>query len=229
MPARPWNEDSRADLARIKVNAAALIRSIAEEAHDWTILPDADRVLNWHARLYAGCRVPVPGYIGHFRGDPAVQELVGYEIGIGRRRRDGLPEKLGVFSKDLAEQIPTLIAQIHAGITQLDSALEPAVRPVTNEALEAVVLLTARVHGEWIRLHPFANGNGRTARVWANFIALRYSLPAFVAVKPRPDGNAYARAGQASMGRPPDFTGDHRPITAVFARMLAQALEPKPG
>jgi fido (protein-threonine AMPylation protein) len=224
VPGRPWNEDSRADLARIKANAATLIRSIADDARDWTILPDADRARDWHAQLYAGCQVPVAGYVGHFRGDPAVKELVGYEIGIGRRRRDGLPEKLGVFSKDLAEQIPRLIAQIQAGIAQLDSALEPGVRPVTNEAVEAVVLLTARVHGEWIRLHPFANGNGRTARVWANLIALRYSLPAFVAVKPRPEGNAYARAGQSSMGRPPDFAGDHRPITAVFARMLSQTL-----
>lgn len=224
MPGRPWNEDSRADLARIKVNAAALIRSIAADAHDWATVPDADRARDWHARLYAGCRVPVAGYVGHFRGDPAVTELVGYEIGIGRRRRDGLPDKLGVYSKDLVEQIPRLITQIQAGIAQLDSALEAGVRPVTNEAVEAVVLLTARVHGEWIRLHPFSNGNGRTARVWANFIALRYSLPAFVAVKPRPEGTAYARAGQSSMGRPPDFTGEHRAITAVFARMLAQAL-----
>lgn len=224
MPGRPWNEDSRADLARIRANAAALITSIAADAHDWTTLPDADRARDWHARLYAGCQVPVPGYVGHFRGDPAVKELVGYEIGIGRRRRDGLPEKLGVFSKDLAAEIPRLITQIQAGITQLDSALNPGLRPVTNDAVEAVVLLTARVHGEWIRLHPFANGNGRTARVWANFIALRYSLPAFVVVKPRPEGNAYARAGQSAMGRPPDFVGDHRPITAVFARMLTQKL-----
>jgi len=224
VPARPWNEDARAVLARIKVNAAALITSIAADAHDWTTLPDAGHARDWHTRLYAGCRIPVPGYVGHFRGDPEVPELVGYEIGIGRRRRDGLPEKLGVYSKDLAEHMSRLIAQIQAGITQLDSALRPGVLPVSNDAVEAVVLLAARVHGEWIRLHPFANGNGRTARVWANFIALRYSLPAFVAVKPRPGGNVYARAGQASMGRPPDFVGDHRPITAVFARMLAQSL-----
>jgi hypothetical protein len=168
--------------------------------------------------------VPVAGYVGHFRGDPTVKELVGYEVGIGRLQPDGLTEKVGVYSRDLAVQISTLIAQIQAGIRQLDSALEPGLRPVTSEAVEAVVLLAARAHGEWVRLHPFANGNGRTARVWANFIALRYSLPAFVAVKPRPADAAYARAGHASMGRPPHFIGDYGPISALFARMLAESL-----
>jgi fido (protein-threonine AMPylation protein) len=224
VPRPAWNDDWPGDLARIQQNAAALIRSIAHKAHDWSVVAGADEVLDWHIRLYQGCRVPVAGYVGHFRGDPAVKELVGYEVGVGRLQPDGLPEKVGVYSKDLAVQIPTLIAQIQAGIRQLDSALEPGLRPVTSEAVEAVVLLAARVHGEWVRLHPFANGNGRTARVWANFVALRYSLPAFVSVKPRPADAAYRRAGQASMGRPPYFIGDNGPVTALFARMLAESL-----
>lgn len=187
-------------------------------------MPGADEVLDWHRRLYQGCRVPVAGYVGHFRGDPAVTELVGYEGGIGRLQPDGLAEKVGVYSKDLAAQVPALLAQARAAIARLDSVLESGQRPETSEAVEAVVLLAARVHGEWIRLHPFANGNGRTARIWANFIALRYGLPAFVSVKPRPDDAAYGRAGQASMGRPPDFIGNNVPVTALFARLLAESL-----
>ena len=224
MPSPAWNDDSPEDLAQIGQNATALIRSIANAAHDWSTVPGAAEVLDWHTRLYEGCDVPVAGYVGRFRGDPTVKELVGYEVGIGRPQPDGWLEKVGVWSEDLAVQIPTLIGQIQAGIRQLDSALEPGQRPVTSEAVEAVVLLAARVHGEWVRLHPFANGNGRTARIWANFIALRYSFPAFVAVKPRPADAAYARAGQASMGRPPHFIGDVEPTTALFARMLADSL-----
>lgn len=225
MPRPAWNDDSPDDPARIQQNAAALIRSIAHEAHDWSTVPGAAEVLKWHTRLYdEDCRVPVAGYIGHFRGDPTVRELVGYEVGVGRLQPDGLTEKVGVYSKDLAVAIPALVAQIQAGIRRLDSALEPGVHPATSEAVEAVVLLAARVHGEWVRLHPFANGNGRTARVWANFIALRYSLPAFVLVRPRPAATAYARVSNASMGRPPDFIGDHGPVTALFARMLAESL-----
>ncbi|OHV05123.1 hypothetical protein BKN37_07035 [Mycobacterium talmoniae] len=187
-------------------------------------MPGAAEVLNWHTALYEGCRAPVAGYIGHFRGDPTVAELIGYEVGVGRLQPDGLPEKVGVYAKDLAVEIPSLIARIHAGMRQLDSVLKPGARPTTSDAVEAVVLLSARVHGEWVRLHPFANGNGRTARIWANFIALRYSLPAFVRVKPRPANGAYVRAAKASMGRPPNFVGDHGPVTALLARMLAESL-----
>ena len=228
MPRPVWNDDWPGDLARIQQNAAALIRSIAHKAHDWSVVPGAREVLDWHIQLYQSCRVPVAGYVGHFRGDPSVAELIGYEVGVGRLQSDGLPEKVGVYSTDLAVQIPALIAQIQAGIRHLDSVLEPGQRPVTTEAVEAVVLLAARVHGEWVRLHPFANGNGRTARVWANFIALRYSFPAFVSVKPRPAEAVYGRAGQASMGRPPHFIGDNRPATALFARMLAESLARRP-
>ncbi|MFP5232432.1 MAG: Fic family protein [Acidobacteriota bacterium] len=44
-----------------------------------------------------------------------------------------------------------------------------------------------RVHAEWIRIHPFANGNGRTARLWANLVAMRYGLPPSIRLRPRPN------------------------------------------
>jgi Fic family protein len=65
-----------------------------------------------------------------------------------------------------------------------------------------------------VRIHPFANGNGRTARLWANWTALRYGLPAFVGIKPRPAGDAYALASYASMRR------EHQVMTGVLLQML---------
>lgn len=56
-----------------------------------------------------------------------------------------------------------------------------------------------RLHGLWVRIHPFANGNGRTARLWV-WAALRYGLPSFVRTKPRPDATAYAAAMQGDYG-----------------------------
>ena len=38
------------------------------------------------------------------------------------------------------------------------------------------------------------NSNGRTARMWANSLAMRYSLPPFVHLRPRPD-DGYGGAG----------------------------------
>lgn len=84
--------------------------------------------------------------------------------------------------------------------------------------------LAAVIHGEWIRIHPYANGNGRTARLWAAWVAKRYSLPIFVKVKPRPGDTEYAVSSHLSMGRPPDIRGDHEVARVVFAELLAKTI-----
>jgi hypothetical protein len=48
-----------------------------------------------------------------------------------------------------------------------------------------VIDLCAWVHAEWVRIHPFANGNGLTARLWANSLAVRYGLPPFIRFAPK--------------------------------------------
>ena len=225
MPGPAWNDDDPHDSQRLRANSTALLRRLRTEAPRRT-LPDLAIVCRWHADLYAGCRVPVAGYVGHLRGDPSQPDLVGYEVGVGPLQPDGLPAKVGVWSTELLRAVNTLLSQVHAAVTHLDSRLPIGVRPSTVDELEAVVRLTAAVHGEWIRLHPFASGNGRTARVWAGWLALRYSLPVFVIVKPRPGDMAYTRAARDSMGRPPDFVGDHSTAVGVFGHMLSLRLMP---
>lgn len=227
-PAGPvWNDDDPADLPIIEANAAALVHAMHADAAARAI-PTADTVLEWHRELYAGCTVPVAEYVAHFRGDPDVPELVDYEVGVGPELPDGWPERVGVWSPELAGDLSAFFAGLAAALGRLDVALPHGTRPTTVDEVATVVRLVAAVHGEWVRLHPFANGNGRTARLLAAFIALRYSLPVFVTVKPRPDDVAYARASKASMGRPPDFVGDHSAATAVFGHLLTLTLLQQP-
>ena len=113
---------------------------------------------------------------------------------------------------------------VRAAVTILDESMPPGARQHDEQRLLAVASVAAELHGEWIRIHPFANGNGRTARIWANVIALRYGLPAFVSIKPRPGDVAYARAARTSMGRPPGFTGAHDETIALFVHLLAGSL-----
>jgi hypothetical protein len=80
-----------------------------------------------------------------------------------------------------------------------------------------VIDLSAWAHAEWVRMHPFANGNGRTARIWANAILMRYGLPPAIRLRPRP-GGGYGRAGAGAMD------GDWRPTAAVFRTMLEEVL-----
>jgi Fic family protein len=81
------------------------------------------------------------------------------------------------------------------------------------DQLSAIIDLAAWAHAEWVRIHPFANGNGRTARLWANSILMRYGLPAFIRLRPRPN-TGYAAAGASAM------QGDWKPTAAVFQRLL---------
>lgn len=59
--------------------------------------------------------------------------------------------------------------------------LVPAGSLPSAELLNAVLDDCGWAHAEWVRIHPFAKGNGRTARVWASLIDMRYGLrPSFV-------------------------------------------------
>ncbi len=223
MPGPSWDDDDPADVATISANCHALLDSLAAAAPD-RALPALADVCEWHGRIYHGCAVAASAYVANFRGDPAHPELADYEVGVGSMLADGLPEKVGVWAADVETSLADFIAGVHAALGVLDTAIPPGKRPRSVDELHEVVALIAEVHGEWIRIHPFANGNGRTARVWAAFLALRYGLPVFVTLRPRPGDVAYTRAAMRSMGRPPAFEGDHTEAAAVFAHLLTLSL-----
>ena len=88
------------------------------------------------------------------------------------------------------------------------------------DALRSVVQLAATIHGEWVRIHPFANANGRTARLWANWSVLRFGLPPFVSLRPRPNRPSYGEAAMVSM------SGSHEAMGGVFLDMLHAYRQP---
>ncbi len=225
MPGPSWVDDDPSDASRIGASCGRLLAELAAAAPHRAQLTLSDACM-WHRRIYHGCTVPDADYLGHFRGDPNHPALIGYEVGVGPDLADGLPEKVGIWSPDVERELQGFIAGLHAACRVLDPAIPVGGRPRTVDELHEVVALTAEVHGEWVRIHPFANGNGRTARIWAATLALRYGLPVFVQLKPRPRDVAYVRAAKASMGRPPDYKGNHDETVAVFAHLLSLMLLP---
>jgi Fic/DOC family len=223
MTAPVWQEDDPRNLSQIQTNAAQLVDELRANAAQ-RILPTPEELCRWHARLYAGCDVPVAGYVGHFRGDPAVKELIEYEVGLGARLKDGNLEKMGIWARQVREEMDAVFTGLHAVINELDGRLPVGKPPTTPDQILALISFTALAHGECLRVHPFANGNGRIARMLVAFICLRYGLPMFLHIKPRPETEDYIRASRDSMGRPPNFVGNHTTTTAVFARMLADVL-----
>ena len=216
MAGTPWNDDDPADAALVTTNVLAIAQQI--HANSPARAPLTLKTLQeWHVRLFAGCVVPVSAYVGNFRGDPSVPELVDYEVQVG-----GVP---GVRAAVVEAQVQGLVDALNQALTRLDSQIPVGAVPDRAE-IQTILLLCARVHGEWVRTHPFANGNGRTGRVIVAWLALRYGLPVFLSIKPRPATNDYAVAAQISMA--PRSPGQDRdlPMAQVFLHMLSTLLGP---
>jgi Fic family protein len=202
----PWNEDDPRDAALIVQNLTNLLRQIARRAR-LRQPPTVVMAQDWHRQIYKGVRLPVPYYAGEVRdSDSNFPELYGYEVSVGPQQ--------GVESSLVPQQLISFEEVMGKSVAVLDPAIPAGGRPADPAQLRSVLTLCAYTHGEWVRIHPFANGNGRTARIWANWCALRYGVPPFVRLKPRPAGNLYLTAASLSM------RGDHRALIAVFADML---------
>jgi hypothetical protein len=149
-----------------------------------------------------GLNIPVSSrFVDAFRGERGlerVQERVG--------------SNFGVDSAEVAEELTRFEAKLQTSVAELDALLPIGQEPDVDQ-LAAIIDLCAWVHAEWVRIHPFANGNGRTARLWANSIAIRYRVPPFVRLRPRP-GAGYGEAGAKAM------KGDWEPTAIVFRRLL---------
>lgn len=57
----------------------------------------------------------------------------------------------------------------------------------THDELEAKVAVMAKIHFEFIRIHPFADGNGRIGRMIIDQLCLAFSLPTVMGGYPRAD------------------------------------------
>lgn len=212
-----WGEDAAADEPILARNVRALLAQLAADSGTRAV-PDVTMTHAWHRAIYAGVSsVPGPHFLGAFRGS-AHRDLRTYGVVIADGR--GRVVAQTPPPAQVAARAAAFNVSLKQAVVSLDQLIPVGAKPSDAAQLEAVVTLCAVLHGEWVLLHPYANGNGRTARVWANWAGLRYGLPPFVRIKPRPDGLLYPRAAARSMGTPPDWQGDHRPTISLFLDLL---------
>jgi Fic/DOC family len=191
-----WDDDS----PQLRRNLDKVFDSIERDAARRAV-PKVATAKRWQAQIMDGLAISKPEYVGRFRGEPGLERCGVHVKGVH-----------GSAPWDVAGELKAFESTLQRALTGLD-ARYPDADSLDDDGQSAVVELAAWTHAVWVRIHPFANGNGRTARVWANLILMRYGLPPVVALRPRP-GGGYAAAGAAAM------RGQWRPTVNVFRQML---------
>ena len=195
-----WDENS----PQLQRNLADILTRISRSA-PLRERPTVESARQWHVELLRGLSVPDETYRGAFRGEPGLEGL-GVRIG----------SHTGVSAQNVSLHLSVFERRLHDLLSLLDAVIRRA-SSLNADQLAAVLDLCAWTHAEWVRIHPFANGNGRVARLWANSLAIRYGVPPFVPLRPRP-GADYGQAGLAAM------EGHWQPTAAVVRRLYLEAI-----
>ena len=191
-----WDADS----LRARANFAKILE-IIELSGRHREPPTLEAAKHWHKTIMNGLTVPDPRFVGSFRGEADLEYI---QVRVGT--------KLGIDARLVAAELFEFEKNMKALVYELDMALPVGQNP-DQDQMSAILDVCAWAHSEWIRIHPFANGNGRTARVWADSLAVRYGLPPFVRFRPRP-GIGYVEASIKAM------RGDWQSTAVVFRKML---------
>ena len=105
----------------------------------------------WHRDMYVGITTD-PNYpLGEFRGSTASRALRECDVAVGN-----VP---GV----MAERVGAELQRFERSITQWMVKLDAACPDGASDAatIADIAELAAFAHGEWVRIHPFADGNVR--------------------------------------------------------------------
>jgi Fic family protein len=79
------------------------------------------------------------------------------------------------------------------------------------------IFLAAEFHYKFIRIHPFDDGNGRTARILMNFILMRYQFPPVI-IRTEEKSQYFSALSQAD-------SGIFKPFLDFIASNLAQSID----
>jgi fido (protein-threonine AMPylation protein) len=201
-----WDDEPTSP--RLEENLERIRVGIIADSISSHVMPAVEQVIEWHRQMYEDIEIPDDAYRGAFRGSvhPA---LIDYEVTVGG------------FAVTRAADVPASVANLILALKERVDTLDTLDADTSAEILEpdfveAVIDAAAWLHGEWVRIHPFANGNGRTGRMWVLWLCSRYGLPQILSLRPRPD-MGYESTTMMSM------IGDHRMFNQYLLVQYNQA------
>ena len=203
-PCPEWvNPEPFEKLPFIATAASRLVSVFVKQNKNKYILGHGD-LKDWHRALFERV-VPVPYYAGNYRSKDLAFPCLDTGIhvaGVRGAEASEVPKLMAAFSRQISEHMITTDRFV-------DAESNPLIK------LQAVVQLAAFASGSVIQIHPFLNGNGRIARLLANFILNRYGyrMPFYIA---RPGTADYALASAEAM-RTGNFTLLYQYLLEILA------------
>lgn len=220
-PSNPWawpeSRVSRND-PTVAANIARLEAQL--QAQQGTRTPfTLDIPRDWHTKIYAGCTwIPsrLTAYVGGYRGT-AIAGLRDYVVVFGD---DGRGRR---FNGTRPDQVEAALAGFEASLQQalvrLDAAM-PTSAAATPARLNLLIDDVAKHYAEWLRIHPFVDGNGRTARLLANWLCCRYWQPLIFPGRPPVDRDQLIIATTPALTPP---TPLYQPLARLMRNRLVAA------
>ncbi|SHG16919.1 Fic/DOC family protein [Jatrophihabitans endophyticus] len=184
---RPWPwADTPVNEARIADQLVGVREQAAKLGRGGQLVTEED-LRRWHKKAVAGVRLIDPFVAGHFRGEgPPAGRLAACPVHV-----NNVP---GTPPGQVPSQVRSFFAELARRVSGLGTRRHSA-PPMPEELFDDVVALLAWVHGEWVRIHPFVNINGSTARLLVVTVGAYFGIPVPLPGKPRPGAVPMGAAG----------------------------------
>ena len=209
LPCPEWiNEQEPFDKLDGIVKAAESIYEFIRRQNEKRLTLHHGHLKEWHGKLFKEV-VPVHYYAGNFRSLDSRHPCLNTPIQVA-----GL---LGAPPGDVASRMSHFSALLAQQTWDVDGFV--AAQKSAEAKLRAAAQLAALAAGSVIQIHPFINGNGRTARLTADFFFNRYgfAMPFFIS---RPSARGvdaeYATASRDAM------LGDFNSLYKYFIVLMAR-------
>ena len=204
----PWDGESEENRRRIEANYRQLRADVVRAALDGE-RPTSAIVQHWHVRALQGVRLAEPWVAGRYRGEgPRKSQLRSCHVHVGGR--------LGAPPLKVRERVRETFAELDRRLDDLDARVDAGEGLVT--LYRHVLRLCAWTHGEWVRIHPFADHNGSTARLLTLMIGLRYGIPLNLPGKPRPARSPLGLALSYDLAAENQMLGDDTVMVSYLDR-----------
>ncbi len=139
-------------------------------------LPTSALVREWHRDSVQGVQLAERWVAGNYRGQgPTGSRLSTYVNQVGGV--EGAP------ASRVTQQVNDTFAELARQAAQLDA--RSAAGEDLGQLYTDLLRLCAWIHGQWVRIHPFADHNGSLARLLTLSVGLRYGLALPLPGKPR--------------------------------------------